>query len=139
MITDNVKKIIDVDTEVDVTQRTPENSFFNREEISIHGVLFDSELQEERPLRVQPGSTLRAYLYMGTDCIINSPYCCEVRSTNDPLNPEKPFEQFAEEMNGPRRKESEASINLDERDDKNPELRRAVWRYINLYSLIEYY
>ena len=126
MITDNVKKIIDVDTEVDVTQRTPENSFFNREEISIHGVLFDSELQEERSLRVQPGSTLRAYLYMGTDCIINSPYCCEVCSTNDPLNPEKPFEQFAEEMNGPKRKESEASINLDERDDKNPELRRAV-------------
>ena len=88
MITDNVKKIIDVDTEVDVTQRTPENSFFNREEISIHGVLFDSELQEERSLRVQPGSTLRAYLYMGTDCIINSPYCCEVRLTNNPLNPE---------------------------------------------------
>ena len=79
MITDNVKKIIYVDTEVDVSQRKHENSFFNREEISIHGVLFDSELQEERSLRVQPGSTLRAYLYMGTDWIINSPYCGEVR------------------------------------------------------------
>lgn len=124
MIADGTRKIIDVDTEVDVTTPTPENSFFNRDEVSIHGILFDSDQQEPRSLRVPPGATLRAYLYIGTDCVINNPSCCEVSTTEDSLNPEMTWEQYVEKRSGQRRKENETDP--DDKEERIPELRRAV-------------
>lgn len=119
IIADGIQKIIDVDTELDISTPTPENSFFNREEVSIHGVLFDTEQQENRSLRVPPGATLRAYLFIGTDCVINSPYCCDVRTTEDTVNPEMTLERFIEV-----RKKEDAGLQGEE--ERSPELRRAV-------------
>ena len=126
MIVDGVQKIIDVDTEVDVSSPTPDNSFFNREEVSIHGVLFDSEQQEPRSLRVPPGATLRAYLFVGTDCVINNSYCCDVQTPDDPVNPEMSFEKYVEKRSEQRRKEYDTGTMNEDKEERNPELRRAV-------------
>ena len=130
IITDGVKKIIDVDTEIDVTVPTQENSFFNREEVSIHGVLFDPDQQETRSIRVQPGSTIRAYLFVGSDCIINNVDCADVKTPFDKVNPEMSYEKFLEKRAEMKRKDNEQTyyytVNEDMRDEKAPELRRAV-------------
>ena len=89
-------------------------------------MLFDSEQQEPRSLRVPPGATLRAYLYIGTDCIINNFYCCDVKTPDDPVNPEMPYEQYVEKRNDKRRKDSELGGTLEDKEERVPELRRAV-------------
>ena len=71
--------VYDVDTEVSLLTANQMNPLFNRDEISIRGLLFDVDTQEERPIKVPIGSILHAYLYVGTDCVENRGSYCDVR------------------------------------------------------------
>lgn len=76
----------DVDTEVSLLTPTHPNSLFNRDEISIRGVLFDVDAQEEKLVKIPVGSILHAYLYMGSDCVQNRATCAntqDLHSTED--------------------------------------------------------
>lgn len=74
--------VFDVDTEVSILASTHINGLFNRDEISIRGLLFDVDAQEERPIKVPLGSILHAYLYIGTDCVENRGCFSDVRGTD---------------------------------------------------------
>ena len=84
----------EVYTDVDVTASTYENPFFNRDEISIRGVILDSDNHEPRAIRVAPKSTVKAYLYVGADVIVQNPYCCGIRTSKDRINPITSFEGY---------------------------------------------
>lgn len=73
--------VYDVDTEVSLLTQ-PFNGLFNRDEISIRGLLFDVDAQEERPIKVPIGSILHAYLYIGTDCVENRGSFSDVRGVD---------------------------------------------------------
>lgn len=76
----------DVDTEVSLLTPTHSNSLFNRDEISIRGMLFDVDAQEEKLVKIPIGSILHAYLYMGSDCVQNRATCAntqDLHSTED--------------------------------------------------------
>ena len=74
--------VYDVDTEVSLLTPTHFNGLFNRDEISIRGLLFDVDAQEERPIKVPIGSILHAYLYIGTDCVENRGSFSDVRGVD---------------------------------------------------------
>lgn len=81
-------------TEVDITAASPENPYYNRDEISIRGVILDSDNHEPRSIRVSSKSTVRAHLYIGADVIVQNPYCCGIRTSTDRINPLTSFDVY---------------------------------------------
>ena len=81
-------------TEVGITAASPERYYYNRDEISIRGVILDSDNHEPRSIRVSSKSTVRAHLYIGADVIVQNPYCCGIRTSTDRINPLTSFDVY---------------------------------------------
>lgn len=48
-------------------------------DVSIKGILIDSEVHESKPFKVSPGAIIRCSLLIGSECVQMSDTCCDVR------------------------------------------------------------
>ena len=51
----------------------------NSHDVSIKGVLIDSEVHESKPFKVSPGAIIRCSLLIGSECVMMNDACCDVR------------------------------------------------------------
>ena len=51
----------------------------NSHDVSIKGLLIDSEVHESKPFKVSPGAIIRCSLLIGSECVMMNDACCDVR------------------------------------------------------------
>lgn len=51
----------------------------NSHDVSIKGLLIDSEVHESKPFKVSPGAIIRCSLLIGSECVVMNDACCDVR------------------------------------------------------------
>ena len=51
----------------------------NSHDVSIKGLLIDSEVHEAKPCKGSPGASIRCSLLIGSECVMMNDACCDVR------------------------------------------------------------
>ena len=55
----------------------------NTHDVSIKGLLIDSEVHESKPFKVSPGAIIRCSLLIGSECVQMNDVCCDVHVEAD--------------------------------------------------------